>query len=86
MGSFAELERLSAELRYAIGAAQAAEREGQWVEALDGFERSLRLLKDAEHGELASSLLRWIARIYMDGGHLPEADDCLEAAYCQHPW
>ena len=63
-----------------IKEAREAEREGLWSVARQGYESALQQLADRDDAPLASTLLRWIGRTYMDGGGLLEADDCFEAA------
>jgi putative nucleotidyltransferase with HDIG domain len=59
--------------------AQASERSGQRMLARQHYESALYLLKEGD-GEIASSILRRVARTYVDDGQFDVAVDCLTAA------
>lgn len=59
--------------------AQSSERSGQRQLARQHYESALYLLKDGD-GEIASSILRRVARTYVDDGQFDVAVDCLSAA------
>ena len=59
--------------------AQASERSGQRLLARQHYESALYLLQDGD-GEVASLILRRVARTYVDDGQFDVAVDCLSAA------
>ena len=59
--------------------AQASERSGQRLLARQHYESALYLLEDGD-GEVASLILRRVARTYVDDGQFDVAVDCLSAA------
>ena len=73
----------SADLPPAVAAlverAQSSERSGQRQLARQHYESALYLLGDGD-GEIASSILRRVARTYVDDGQFDVAVDCLTAA------
>ncbi len=71
---------LSARTEALIAEARSAERTGRRTRARECFEGALRSLPDESHAPMASALLRWIGRTYIDDGDLDAAHDCFEAA------
>jgi diguanylate cyclase (GGDEF)-like protein len=63
-----------------IQEAQAAEQEGRRADARVLFERALYSLKRAQDGQLATSILRWVARSHQLDGNTDAALDCLDAS------
>lgn len=63
-----------------IQQAKLAEREGRRDEARSLFERALYSLRRGGDAKLASSILRWIARLYEVDADRDAALDCIEAA------
>jgi putative nucleotidyltransferase with HDIG domain len=60
--------------------AQHAEKEGRWDVAREVYEKAVYRLSKPEEARLASDLLRWIGRTYLQEGRLKGAEDCFEAA------
>ena len=60
--------------------AKAAERLGRREEARQLYESALWKLGASEQAPLAATLLRWIARTYIDDANIEAANDCLVAA------
>ena len=54
--------------------------EGRRADARALFERALYSLKRAQDGQLATSILRWVARTYQLDGNADAALDCLDAS------
>src|SRR4051812_48314867 len=63
-----------------IQQARLAEQEGRRDDARSLFERALSSLKRGGDAKLASSILRWIARLYQIDADRDAALDCVEAA------
>jgi diguanylate cyclase (GGDEF)-like protein len=63
-----------------IQEAQVAEQDGRRDEARALYERALYSLKRAQDGQLATSILRWVARTYQLDADADAALDCLDAA------
>ena len=63
-----------------IQEARAAEQEERRDDARALFERALYSLKRAQDGQLATSILRWIAQTHQRDGNAEAALDCLDAA------
>ena len=63
-----------------IEAGLAAQRAGQRTEARECFEAALHRLGGPDAAKTAASLLRWIARTYMDDADADAAIDCATAA------
>ena len=67
--------------RELIAHARAAERETRRSRARSLYEAALLTLDRSEHPDLASAILRWIARTHYESRHLTAAMDCYEAAF-----
>jgi tetratricopeptide (TPR) repeat protein len=63
-----------------IQEAQVAEQEGRRADSRVLFERALYSLKRAQDGQLATSILRWVARSHQLDGDADAALDCLDAS------
>ena len=63
-----------------IEAGLAAQRAGQRSEARECFEAALHRLDGPDAAKTAASLLRWIARTYMDDADADAAIDCATAS------
>jgi len=59
---------------------QSAERSGQRAQARELFETALYRLERGRSEQQAASILRWIARTYMNDGDPEAAMDCADAA------
>jgi putative nucleotidyltransferase with HDIG domain len=60
--------------------AQQYDAEANRAWAREAYEKALRGLDRESGGELASALIRWIGRTYLDEGDLDSANDCYGAA------
>lgn len=63
-----------------VEAGRAAERDGHRQAAREMYERVLYGLRDPADAPRAASLLRWIARTYLDDGEVEAADDVAASA------
>jgi putative nucleotidyltransferase with HDIG domain len=68
------------EIAAIIARAQVAEREGRRDRAAALYEQALYGLRGPAHAPLACSLLRWVARCWLDSGDLEAAGDGATAA------
>ncbi|HEX7020976.1 MAG TPA: HD domain-containing phosphohydrolase [Gemmatimonadaceae bacterium] len=72
--------QLSPTLSTLLDQAQRADRAGQRELARRRYESVLYLLEPG-HGSVASAILRWIGRTYLDEGQFDAGLDCLTAAH-----
>jgi HD-GYP domain-containing protein (c-di-GMP phosphodiesterase class II) len=63
-----------------IAEAQAAEREGRWQRARELYDAALYSLRGPDLAPLAASLLRWIARTWLEDGSLEVAEELADTS------
>ncbi len=69
-----------ADVQALVSEARTAEREARRDVARRRYEAALLRLAGTSHTSVASDLIRWIGRTYLESGDLDVALDCLEAA------